>query len=197
MNIKTKPMGDYQTNCYIVSINNQDIIIDPGVNSFSWIKNNVINPIAVLNTHGHFDHIWSNQEVKEYFNINLYTPRDDEFMLSLNPYNLGMPPSKADILVNPDEEIIINNIKIKFHHFAGHTPGCSVIEINNTLFSGDFIFNGTIGRFDFPMSSAKDMKKSLQKILKWEKDFIIYPGHGPKTTLKKELENIRKWENNI
>ncbi|WP_418178839.1 MBL fold metallo-hydrolase [Aliarcobacter lanthieri] len=197
MQIKVHPMGDYQTNCYIITIEGKDIIIDPGYEATAWIKYNTTNPIAVLNTHGHFDHIWSNQEVKELFNISLYTPKDDEFMLTLNPYNLGMPPSYADILVNPDEEIEIDNIKIKFHHFPGHTPGCSVIEINETLFSGDFIFKGTIGRFDFPMSNAKDMKNSINKILKWNKDFHIYPGHGQKTTLNNEIENLRQWEKHI
>ncbi|RBQ28724.1 MBL fold metallo-hydrolase [Aliarcobacter vitoriensis] len=197
MHIKVHPMGDYQTNCYIVTINDKDIIIDPGVNATAWIKQNSTNPIALLNTHGHFDHVWSNQEVKELFNIKLYTPVDDEFMLTLNPYNLGMPPSSADVLVKPDEEIEIEGIKIKFHHFSGHTPGCSVIQIDDTLFSGDFIFKGTIGRFDFPNSNAQDMKKSLKKILKWDKNFHIYPGHGDKTTLYDEVDNLKQWERHI
>ena len=188
MDIKVQPMGDYQTNCYIVTVDGKDIVIDPGVNSLSWVKSNVKNPIAVLNTHGHFDHIWSNQAVKEALNVKLYTPKDDEFMLTLDPYGLGMPPSYADVLVNPDEELEIEGIKIKFHHFPGHTPGCSVIEINGSLFSGDFIFSGTIGRFDFPMSNASDMKKSLQKILEWEDNYHIYPGHGSKTTLSNEVQ---------
>lgn len=197
MEIKVCPMGDYQTNCYIVSIDGKDIIIDPGYNASSCVKSKVKNPIAILNTHGHFDHIWSNQEVKEFFNIKLYTPKDDEFMLTLNPYNLGLPPSYADVLVTPDEELEIEGIKVKFHHFPGHTPGCSVIEINNTLFSGDFIFKGTIGRFDFPNSNSKQMKESLNKILKWEKNYNIYPGHGSKTTLKNEIDSIKQWEKYI
>ncbi|MDN5105947.1 MBL fold metallo-hydrolase, partial [Aliarcobacter butzleri] len=115
MEIKLHPMGDYQTNCYIVTIDNKDIIIDPGVGALSWIEANAKNPIAVLNTHGHFDHVWSNQIVKETFDIKLYTPKDDSFMLTLNPYNMGMPPSYADVLVNPDEEIELEGIKVKFH----------------------------------------------------------------------------------
>ena len=73
MDIKVQPMGDYQTNCYIVTINDKDLIIDPGVNAFSWIKRNVKNPIAILNTHGHFDHVWSNQEIKDNYKIKLYS----------------------------------------------------------------------------------------------------------------------------
>ncbi|MCG3661218.1 MBL fold metallo-hydrolase [Aliarcobacter butzleri] len=197
MEIKLHPMGDYQTNCYIVTINNKDIIIDPGVGALSWIEANAKNPIAVLNTHGHFDHVWSNQIVKETFDIKLYTPKDDSFMLTLNPYNMGMPPSYADVLVNPDEEIELEGIKVKFHHFPGHTPGCSVIEIENSLFSGDFIFKGTIGRFDFPNSDAKLMKQSINKILTWKNNFHVYPGHGDKTTLQNEIETLKQWERHI
>lgn len=197
MEIKLHPMGDYQTNCYIVTIDNKDIIIDPGVGALSWIEANAKNPIAVLNTHGHFDHVWSNQIVKETFDIKLYTPKDDSFMLTLNPYNMGMPPSYADVLVNPDEEIELEGIKVKFHHFPGHTPGCSVIEIENSLFSGDFIFKGTIGRFDFPNSDAKLMKKSINKILTWKNNFHVYPGHGDKTTLQNEIETLKQWERHI
>ncbi|MCG3663060.1 MBL fold metallo-hydrolase [Aliarcobacter butzleri] len=197
MEIKLHPMGDYQTNCYIVTIDNKDIIIDPGVGALSWIEANARNPIAVLNTHGHFDHVWSNQIVKETFDIKLYTPKDDSFMLTLNPYNMGMPPSYADVLVNPDEEIELEGIKVKFHHFPGHTPGCSVIEIENSLFSGDFIFKGTIGRFDFPNSDAKLMKQSINKILTWKNNFHVYPGHGDKTTLQNEIETLKQWERHI
>lgn len=197
MEIKLHPMGDYQTNCYIVTIDNKDIIIDPGVGALSWIEANAKNPIAVLNTHGHFDHVWSNQIVKETFDIKLYTPKDDSFMLTLNPYNMRMPPSYADVLVNPDEEIELEGIKVKFHHFPGHTPGCSVIEIENSLFSGDFIFKGTIGRFDFPNSDAKLMKQSINKILTWKNNFHVYPGHGDKTTLQNEIETLKQWERHI
>ncbi|WP_122893079.1 MBL fold metallo-hydrolase [Arcobacter peruensis] len=197
MDIKVQPMGDYQTNCYIATIDGKDLIIDPGVDALRWIKTKVKNPIAILNTHGHFDHIWSNTAVKEEYNIKLYTPVDDDFMLKLNPYGMGMPPSSADVLIKPDEEIELEGIKIKFHHFPGHTPGCSAIQINEHLFTGDFIFKGTIGRFDFPMSDASKMKQSIKKILKWEEDFHIYPGHGDKTTLKSEIHTLRQWEQSI
>ena len=88
-------MGDYQTNCYIVTIDEKDFIIDPGVGATKWVKQNVKNPVAILNTHGHFDHVWSNKEVKELYNIKLYTPKDDTFMLEKDPYGFGMTPSNC------------------------------------------------------------------------------------------------------
>ena len=71
MQVKVHPMGDYQTNCYVVTLDDKDFIIDPGVNALPWLKKMVKNPVAVLNTHGHFDHVWSNQEVKEFFKVKL------------------------------------------------------------------------------------------------------------------------------
>jgi glyoxylase-like metal-dependent hydrolase (beta-lactamase superfamily II) len=195
MTIKSKPMGSYQTNCYIVTIDNKDLIIDAGMDATSWVLKNTTNPIAILNTHGHFDHIWSNKELKEKLNIPIYCPKDDCFMLEDDPFSQGTPKSKADIKVEPDVEADIDGIKVIFHHFSGHTPGCSAIEICDILFAGDFIFSGSIGRVDFPYSNPNDMKKSINKILKWEKDIKIYTGHGEPTTLNNERSSLKNWLN--
>ena len=195
MSIKIQPMGDYQTNCYIVTVNEKDFIIDPGVGATKWVMQNVKNPIAVLNTHGHFDHVWSNKEVSDKFNLKIYTPKDDNFMLQKDPYGFGMTPSTADVLVEPDEEFDFDGIKVKFHHFPGHTPGCSAIEIDGNLFSGDFIFNNSIGRTDFPFSSPKSMIESIEKVLAWDRNIRIYPGHGSSTTLDGERHSLENWKN--
>jgi len=195
MNIKIQPMGEYQTNCYIVTIDDKDIIIDPGVNSYSWILQNVKNPIIILNTHGHFDHVWDNKKVKEKLGLEIYCPMEDAFMLEDDPFGQGTPSSKADYLVKPNETVTIENIEIKFHHFPGHTPGCSAIQINDALFSGDFIFKGSIGRVDFPYSNPQDMTLSIENILNWESDVTIYPGHGPSTSLKQEKNSLINWLN--
>jgi glyoxylase-like metal-dependent hydrolase (beta-lactamase superfamily II) len=197
MTIKSQPMGDYQTNCYIVTIDNKDIIIDPGIDATSWVIENTTNPIAILNTHGHFDHVWSNSELKKSLQIPIYCPKDDCFMLSEDPFNYGTPKSCADVEVNGDEEFNLNGIRFQFHHFPGHTPGCSAISIEDNLFSGDFIFNNSIGRVDFQYSNPVDMKKSINKILTWDKDFKVFTGHGNSTTLFKEKESLKAWLNYI
>jgi len=193
MKIKFQAMGATQTNCYIVTIDNKDLIIDPGTNALGWIKKNVTNPVAILNTHGHYDHVWSNHEVKTAFNIPLYIPKDDEFMLTKSPLGNNVPPSKADYLINGDEKINIQGIDIQYRKFAGHTPGNSIIEIEDVWFSGDFLFQGSIGRWDFPFSSAEEMVKSLEKAMKIEGDFTVYPGHGMSTTLKQEQKIMSYW----
>lgn len=186
-------MGPYQTNCYIVTVEGKDFIIDPGVGAVKWVMEHITNPVAILNTHGHFDHVWSNAELQEKLNIPLYTPKDDLFMLTNDPLGQGTPPSSPDHLVNGDETIEIQNVQITFRHFPGHTPGCSIIEIGDVWFSGDFLFERSIGRWDFPASSGQDMINSLQKAMKIEENYTIYPGHGMSTTLKDEQKIIPYW----
>ncbi|MEJ2468075.1 MAG: MBL fold metallo-hydrolase [Campylobacterales bacterium] len=197
MQIQSKPMGAYQTNCYIVTIDGKDIIIDPGVGAAEWVKAHVTNPVAILNTHGHFDHVWSNQELKEYFNIPLYTPKGDVMLLQKSGWMPDLPPSYPDVEVEGDQTFDIEGIEVTFRHFPGHCPGCSVIEIGDAMFSGDFIFHQSIGRVDFPYSSPEDMKKSLKKFLKLDYDKTVYPGHGAPTTIKAEQRNVPYWLNAI
>ena len=193
MQIKSQPMGAYQTNCYIVTIDDKDIIIDPGINATSWVMANVKNPIAILNTHGHFDHVWSNDELQKALKVKLYTPKDDLGFLSATDFIEELPPSTPDYLVKPDEELDLDGIKVKFLHFPGHTPGCSAIEIEDAWFSGDFIFERSIGRTDFPYSSSEDMKKSLLKFKQIPYDKTVYPGHGNTTTIKQEQRYVDFW----
>lgn len=193
MEIKVQPMGAYQTNCYIVTINNKELIIDPGVGATSWVMHNVKNPVAILNTHGHFDHVWSNDELQKALKIPLYTPKADAFFLKSSSWMPDLPPSMPDYLVEPDEKIDFDGIWVNFLHFPGHTPGCSVIEIEDAWFSGDFIFERSIGRTDFPYSSPEEMKRSLAKFKTIPYDKTIYPGHGNTTTIKQEQRYADFW----
>jgi glyoxylase-like metal-dependent hydrolase (beta-lactamase superfamily II) len=186
-------MGAYQTNCYIVKTKSGDIIIDPGMGAIDFVLQNATKPLAILNTHGHFDHVWSNAEVKEALNIPIYCPKDDEFMLRADHFGMSVPPSSADVLVEPDAKYLICENEVIFHFFPGHTPGCSMIEIDGTFFSGDFIFQNSIGRTDFPYSNPKDMAKSLQKFATFTENCTIYPGHGDKTCVFDEQKNISYW----
>lgn len=189
MEIKSKPCGAYMTNCYLVTIDDKDFIIDPGVDAYEWVVKNVKNPVAILNTHGHFDHVWSNDKLKNLFKIPIYIHKEDAAMLNNDPFGQGTPPSQADFEV-VDEDVLIEDVKFKFHHFPGHTPGCCVIEVQNTWFSGDFLFKHSIGRYDFPLSNASAMKDSLQRALRFEINYEIYPGHGDKTSLDEEKRVI-------
>jgi glyoxylase-like metal-dependent hydrolase (beta-lactamase superfamily II) len=193
MQILSRPMGPYQTNCYLAEIDGKTLVIDPGVDAVDWVMRHAKNPVAILNTHGHFDHVWSNAELKERLGIPIVCPEQDAFMLASDPLGQGMRPSTPDRLVKGDESLEIEGIPVRFRHFPGHTPGCSVIEIGDVWFSGDFLFRDSIGRWDFPYSSADAMVKSLEKAMKIEKDYRVLPGHGPETTLKREQRNLPLW----
>lgn len=193
MEILKRPMGDYQTNCYIVKIDGKEIIIDPGMGATEWVMANVVNPVAILNTHGHFDHVWSNSELQKKLNIPLYTPKGDVMLLQNSSWMPGLPPSTPDIEVDGDQNFTIEGIEVKFHHFPGHCPGCSMIEIGDAIFSGDFLFEGSIGRWDFPYSEAEAMRQSLKKFSRWSSNQTLYPGHGNPTSVQKELRNVDYW----
>jgi glyoxylase-like metal-dependent hydrolase (beta-lactamase superfamily II) len=193
MSVKVKPMGMYQTNCYIVTEDGKDFIIDPGVGATSWVLRNVTNPVAILNTHGHFDHVWSNDELQKELGIPLYTPKGDVMLLSSSNWMPDLPPSTPDYEVEPNEVIDFDGVKVKFHHYPGHCPGCSMIEIGDAMFSGDFIFERSIGRTDFPFSSVEDMKESLRRFKELKYDKTLYPGHGNTTTIQQEQQYADYW----
>ncbi len=243
MELLSKAFGVYETNCYILKSKVGDFIIDAGIDSASWVCENAKNPLAILNTHGHFDHIWCNAELREQLQIPIYCPKGDCFMLKSDCFNLGLTPCAPDFEAMPNEIFTFksdflaqwreknatarhsersatarseeskkfvdssvaslpqndeNYIIVEFMHFAGHTPGCSVIKIKEAqsadssayFFSGDFIFYRTIGRTDFPYSSPKDMAESLKRFGKLDFDAKLYPGHGQSTTIKAEQAHL-------
>jgi len=139
------------------------------------------------------DIITQTSAVKKALHIPIYSPKKDIFMLSSDPLGQGTPKSTADYEVTGDETLTIEGIELKFRHFPGHTPGCSIIEINDVWFSGDFLFAQSIGRWDFPSSSGEEMAKSIEKALKIKEDYTVYPGHGLSTTLKAEQKVLPFW----
>ena len=189
MEILVKPCGEFYTNCYIVD---RKIIIDPGIGAFEFVKEHVKEPLAIINTHGHFDHIWDNKKIKEHFNIPIYIHKDDAFFLENDPFGYNPPKVKPDFLL--EEGVYkIGDYDIKIRHFSGHTPGSITVEIGEEMFSGDFIFDGSIGRVDFPYSDANKMKESIKKFLTIPYDKRILPGHGATTTIKKAQKFLPMW----
>ena len=113
-------------------------------------------------------------------------------MLEKDPFGYNPPPVKADILL--DEGVYkIGDYDVLIRHFPGHTLGSITIEIGDEMFSGDFIFDGSIGRVDFPYSNPKQMKESIKKFLEIPYDKRILPGHGPTTTIKKAKKFLPMW----
>lgn len=182
--------GVYESNCFVVSQNGCSVVIDPGQNCKDFLLGFDIK--AVLNTHGHSDHIWDNQALKKAYDIPICIHEKDAFMLQ-DPLNEGFDKSQADYLLHDKSKVTFANLSFVFHHFPGHTPGSCMIELlgEDLFFSGDFIFYQGIGRSDFPYSDAKAMRKSLEKVLSYKKDFALLCGHGKDTRLSHELSFIK------
>ena len=191
MQILKKAFGEYATNCYILKGEQGDLVIDPGQGSFDWVMQNTGKIAAVLNTHGHFDHVYDDAKLQR-AGAKIYIHESDAFMLRADPFETMPEPIEADVLVKGQEQSFeIAGFNVKFSLFAGHTPGSCMIEAGGVIFSGDVIFKGSIGRWDFPFSSGAQMRESLHKILQIKGDFTLYPGHGPNTSLAAERQNLK------
>ena len=183
MEQRVKPMGrGYQTNCYILIRDNKSLIIDPGIGAVEWVVENAPNPVAILNTHGHFDHVWSNPKLQEVLRVPLFIRTEDAPMLQMDPFELNMPFSTPDVQVADEAFIELGGFSFRFVHMPGHTPGCSMIELEDRIFTGDFLFRGTIGRTDFLGSDPAAMVRSLERFMaEYNDDRPLFPGHGPAT----------------
>nr|WP_314882086.1 MBL fold metallo-hydrolase [uncultured Campylobacter sp.] len=191
MQILKKAFGEYVTNCYIVKGEQGDLVIDPGQGSFDWVMQNTGKIAAVLNTHGHFDHVYDDAKLQR-MGAKIYIHEEDAFMLRADPFETMPESIEADVLIKGQEQSLeIAGFNVKFSLFAGHTPGSCMIEVDGVIFSGDVIFKGSIGRWDFPFSSGAQMRESLHKILQIKGDFTLYPGHGPNTSLAAERQNLK------
>ena len=191
MQILKKAFGEYATNCYILKGEQGDLVIDPGEGSFDWVMQNTGKIAAVLNTHGHFDHVYDDAKLQR-AGAKIYIHESDAFMLRADPFGTMPESIEADVLIKGQEQSFeIAGFNVKFSLFAGHTPGSCMIEAGGAIFSGDIIFKGSIGRWDFPFSNGEQMRESLHKILQIEGDFTLYPGHGPNTSLAAERQNLK------
>ena len=191
MQILKRAFGEYVTNCYIVKGEQGDLVIDPGQGSFDWVMQNTGKIAAVLNTHGHYDHVYDDAKLRR-MGAKIYIHESDAFMLRADPFETMPESIEADVLIKGQEQSLeIAGFNVKFSLFAGHTPGSCMIEAGGVIFSGDVIFKGSIGRWDFPFSNGAQMRESLHKILQIEGDFTLYPGHGPNTSLQAERQNLK------
>lgn len=201
MILETLCVTPMQVNCYILAeaANTEAIIIDPGGDEDKIrriLTKHHLNPAFIINTHGHIDHIGCDDK----FGVPVYIHRDDLALLkspelNLSNFLMSAYSVKSEIKPLEDKEIItLGQMQLEVIHTPGHTPGgiCLLMEKpkNKILFTGDSLFCQGIGRTDFPGADENLLIKSIkEKLLNLGDDTIIYPGHGPSSTIGKEKKN--------
>ena len=190
MNIKTIPVGQLETNCYVV-VNEETlacVVIDPGDESntiMDYIESNRLKCEAILLTHGHFDHVGAVNEILEQTGCALYiNPRDEGYEVGKSGMKFKMPEGGK---YYDDGDIIVEaGLEFKVLATPGHTPGSVCLICGDALFTGDTLFRGSCGRADLPGGSMREEMRSLKKICELEGDYEVYPGHMDSSSLERE-----------
>lgn len=195
-------LGAYQTNCYILRSDDSArdcLVIDPGLEAgdlIEFLDEQKLNPVAVLLTHGHIDHIAGVKELRSRFSeIKVYIHNLDAEMLTDPGINLSAISGSAFVTeaeyvaVKERDMIDLAGVKLLVLHTPGHTPGGISLYSKETgvAFVGDTLFADSIGRTDFPGGSMSQLLNSVrEKLFTLPEDTEVYPGHGPSTTIAAE-----------
>lgn len=191
LNVKIVPVGVYEANCYIlVDEKTKDCaIIDVGgdVKKISEaIENMNGKPKYVLLTHGHFDHVGGVEEICIKYNIPFYISKTDEEYMEIDNSVFGTLPKASGYLKQGDIVKLANN-EISVIETPGHTKGGLCFFVDGKVFTGDTLFQGSIGRTDFIGGDMDEIISSIKnKLIPLGDDVEVYPGHGPSSSIKFE-----------
>jgi hydroxyacylglutathione hydrolase len=199
MFIKRLEIGALAANCYIIADEDTKIaaVIDPGGDGVAALcTHEGLQVKYIINTHGHADHIMGNAELKAITAAELLVHAADAEMVTSSTESLATFVGLHANLVPPDrmladgEELSLGSLVLKIVHTPGHTPGGISIAVGGCLFTGDTLFAESIGRTDFPGGSFNQLMQSVKaKLFMFPDETVVYPGHGPKTTIGWEKEH--------
>ncbi|SDM55475.1 MBL fold metallo-hydrolase [Lachnospira pectinoschiza] len=192
-------LGMISTNCYLFTNDALDecIIVDPADRAdviAQMVESSKAKPVAILLTHGHFDHIGAVDELRKKYNIKVYAADAEKDLLE-SPYkNLSSDYGlnftiKADVYLKDGEEFELAGFKIKAIHTPGHTEGgmCFYFPEESIMFTGDTLFYESVGRSDFPTGSMSSLVREIKnKLFVLPDETICYPGHGQETSIMHE-----------
>ena len=194
MQISVLPLGDLGANCYVVADEAAKAcaVIDPGDEGervAQALSNLNLKVQAILLTHGHFDHVGGVQALQAATGAPVYLNSND---LSLPAQLAGdLPKEFVDLSLEAESTVTVGSMTFEVLKSPGHSTGsvcflCRQEGADNVLFTGDTLFQGSMGRTDFPGGSMGDMMESLKKLAELPGDYRVYPGHGGETTLDQE-----------
>ena len=201
MKVERLTVGELDTNCYLIvdEKSGNTIIIDPGAEYGlirGYIADNNLNPIEIVLTHSHCDHILAAPRIREEFDIpvsihKLDAPNLMDPNLNFSAYFAEPINFEADIILENDHKWLMNSIPITAIHTPGHSSGSITLDIGGSLIVGDLIFKSGIGRTDLPGSSMSDFMNALkEKLLTLPGETIVWPGHDygarPSSTIEAE-----------
>ena len=187
MQMHTMALGAYQTNCYLAWGEDSDkcIVIDPGYEPQTVVAKAAKlgkEIAAILLTHGHFDHVGAVRAVAADTDCDVYLCAEDLCM----PPQLTAGPLYYTHTYTEEDVLDLAGLSIRVLHTPGHTPGSVCLMVEDTLFSGDTLFQDSCGRTDLPGGSWATILQSLKRLAQLEGDYTVCPGHGPATTLAEE-----------
>ena len=195
-------VGVIGTNCYLAGNEKtkEMLIIDPGDNAktiIRFIEDSEYTPVAVLLTHGHFDHCMAARDVAEHFGVPVYVHEADKEIMENPAYNCcGMIGKELSFTADQyfhgeHEQVSLAGFTFDVFHTPGHTPGgvCFYFPRENILFSGDTLFCESVGRTDFPKGSMGQLARSIkEKLLVLPDITTVLPGHNEQTTIGNERQ---------
>jgi len=200
--IQTYVLGGVSTNCYLIFNKNtrEAVVADPADNA-AYVLNKCreleVTPVAILLTHGHFDHILAVKDICRAFPCTVYAGREEERLLQDPSLNLSgsigteQTGIEADVLVKDNDVISLIGFEWKVLETPGHTAGsvCYYVESERVLISGDTLFANSLGRTDLPTGDERAIVQSItEKLLTLPEDTMVYPGHGEVTTIRHEKQ---------
>jgi glyoxylase-like metal-dependent hydrolase (beta-lactamase superfamily II) len=190
MLIKTLPVGQLETNCYVVTNEKtlECVVIDPGDESntiLNYLEENHLHCKGILITHGHFDHVGAVEAVRLETGAPVYMNRlDDARVNQVGSGRFYLPDD--GISYQDGDTVDLAGLHFDVIGTPGHTPGGVTLRCENALFTGDTLFRGSCGRTDLPGGDMRDELLSLKKLCELEGDYEVYPGHMDSSTLARE-----------
>lgn len=203
MEIISLPVRGFSSNCYIVHNGTDAFVVDPSISEkkiLDALEQKGLSLKGILLTHGHFDHIWRAQELREKSGAPLYIHESDNEMLTDSTKNayrtftgMNFVIDEADVLLHEGDEISLGEEKITVLHTPGHTKGSVCYDTGDSLITGDTIFAEGFGRYDLYGGNLGDLKASLSRLSKIaeSENRWIYCGHGDSSTLKTAIDHLK------
>jgi len=193
LDIRTLTVGPLMTNCYVLVSGGEAIVVDPG-----WEAERILAELSglkvvrIVATHAHFDHVGAVEELRDATGAEFVMHRADLMLLDVveemaRHFGLEVRRPRPDGFVEDGDELRFGDSSVRVLHTPGHSPGSICLHRDLVLLSGDTLFSGSVGMTDFIGGSFEELERSIRnKIYTLDENTLVYPGHGPITTVGAE-----------